>query len=275
MVTAKKNIIFWLLLITPLCMVYGLLQAVSFHRLVSFPFAQYALSGMFDALFFVGLSFLLWQVMKYGNFKALNFRQRFWSYFAVGFLILAVWNGLSFIALYFIMGSEQIPKILNVLPTKIILGSLIYSLIVMFFNILLENLKTTETINEEPEEAEEISDKTELEEIEKLERIVVKTGQKLNVITIPEIVYFQAEGDYVRIVADTGRFLKENTIKFFQARLPETEFVRVHRSYLVNISKILRIELYGKQNHQLSLNNGDKLKISASGYKRLREVLGL
>jgi DNA-binding LytR/AlgR family response regulator len=193
----------------------------------------------------------------------------------VGFLILTVWNGLSFIALYFIMGSEYLPKILNVLPTKIILGSLIYSLIVMFFNILLENLKTTETINEEPDETEEISDKTEPEEIEKLERIVVKTGQKLNVITIPEIVYFQAEGDYVRIVADTGRFLKEDTIKFFQARLPETEFVRVHRSYLVNISKILRIELYGKQNHQLTLNNGDKLKISASGYKRLREVLGL
>jgi len=111
--------------------------------------------------------------------------------------------------------------------------------------------------------------------LEKLERVVVKSGQKLNVITIPEIVYFQAEGDYVRIFTDTGKFLKEDTIKFFQARLPETQFVRVHRSYLVNISKILRIELYEKQNQQLTLSNGEKLKISASGYKRLREVLGL
>ena len=57
--------------------------------------------------------------------------------------------------------------------------------------------------------------------------------------------------------------------------LSDTEFVRVHRSYLVNVSKILRIELYEKQTQMLSLSNGDKLKISVSGYKRLREVLGL
>jgi DNA-binding LytR/AlgR family response regulator len=112
-------------------------------------------------------------------------------------------------------------------------------------------------------------------EIEKIERVVVKTGQKIDVITIPEIVYFQAEGDYVRIFTDTNRFLKEDTIKYYQTHLPETEFVRVHRSYLVNVTKILRIELYGKQNHLLMLSNGDKLKISTSGYKRLREVLGL
>jgi len=273
MVFAKKNIIFLLFLVVPLCIAYGLLQAVSFHRLVSLPFAQYTLSGTIDALIFCGLSFLLWQVMKYGNHKVLNFRQQLWNFFIVGFLMLTVWSGLSFVTLYLIVGSEQMPKILNVLPTKIILGSLMYSLTIMFFNYLFE--KTDETQNEEADEIEEISDKTETEDIEKLERIVVKTGQKLNVITIPEIVYFQAEGDYVRIVTDTGRFLKEDTIKFFQTRLPETQFVRVHRSYLVNISKILRIELYGKQSHQLILNNGDKLKISAPGYKRLRGVLGL
>ena len=111
--------------------------------------------------------------------------------------------------------------------------------------------------------------------IEKLERVVVKTGSKIDVITIPEIVYFQAEGDYVRILTDGNRFLKEDTIKYYQERLSETEFVRVHRSYLVNVKKILRIELYEKQNHLLLLSNGDKLKISASGYKRLRETFGL
>jgi len=252
------------------------LQAVSFYRLVSFPVAQYVLSGTIDALIFSGLSFLLWQVMKYGNFKALNFRQRFWSYFAIGFLIMAIWSGLSVAVLYLIMGSEQMPEIINVLFTKMIIGSLLYAGIVQFFNALLDSSKTTETIDEEADEPE-INDKaeTEADELEKLERVVVKSGQKLNVITVPEIVYFQAEGDYVRIVADTGKFLKEDTIKYFQARLPENQFVRVHRSYLVNISKILRVELYEKQNQQLTLSNGDKLKISASGYKRLREVLGL
>ena len=275
MTIVNRNIGFRLLLITLVCIAYGLLQAVSFHWLVSFSFAQYVLSGTVDALIFSGLSFSLWQVMKYGNFKALSFRQRFWSYFAVGFLIMIVWNGLSFAVLYLIMGSERMSEIINVMPTKMIIGSLLYSATVLFFNALLDSSKITETVNEETEESEEINDKVETEETEKLERIVVKSGQKLNVITVPEIVYFQAEGDYVRIVADTGKFLKEDTIKFFQASLPETQFVRVHRSYLVNISKILRIELYEKQNQQLTLSNGDKLKISASGYKRLREVLGL
>jgi len=274
MIFAKKNIVFRLLLIAPLCVAYGLLQAVSFHRLVSFPFAQYVLSGTIDALIFCGLSFLLWQVMKYGNFKALNFRQRFWSYFAVGFLILAIWNVLSLAALHLIMGKEQMVEINNVSLTKVIIGCLIYPIVVQFFNALLDYSKTTETIDEEIDETE-INDKTETEELEKLERVVVKTGQKLNVITIPEIVYFQADGDYVHIFTDTGKFLKEDTIKFFQASLPETQFVRVHRSYLVNISKILRIELYEKQSQQLTLSNGDRLRISASGYKRLREVLGL
>ncbi len=79
----------------------------------------------------------------------------------------------------------------------------------------------------------------------------------------------------MRIITDSGRFLKEETMKYFQSHLPEEQFVRVHRSYLVNISKILRIELYEKQYQQLTLNNGDKLRISASGYKKLRETLHL
>ncbi|MDR1951878.1 MAG: LytTR family transcriptional regulator DNA-binding domain-containing protein [Bacteroidales bacterium] len=162
---------------------------------------------------------------------------------------------------------------------------------VRLFQIQLNKQQIIELIDEEADETDDTSRTTALRNnsvaeipalegleataIEKLERVVVKTGQKIDVITVPEIVYFQAEGDYVRIFTNTDRFLKEDTIKYYQARLSETEFVRVHRSYLVNVTKILRIELYGKQNHLLVLSNGDKLKISASGYKRLREVLGL
>jgi len=252
------------------CTVYGLLQAFAFHRLVSFPLAEYVMSGILDALFFVGLSWLLWQVIKYANFKALAVRQRLLNYFVLGFLLLLVWNGLSLIALYLMMGSGQVEEITNVSFTKAIIAFLIYPIAVQFFNTELDKQKTDEIINEEADEIAETVPVT-----EKLERIVVKTGQKINVITIPEIIYFQADGDYVCIVTDTGKFLKEDTIKYYQTHLSETEFVRVHRSYLVNITKILRIELYEKQSQQLILSNGDKLKISASGYKRLREALGL
>jgi hypothetical protein len=253
--------------------VYGLLQAAAFQKLVSFPFVRYALCGMLDALFLFGLAFLLWKLVKYGNFKALGFRRRFVNYFLLGLLFMVIWERLSLLTLYIVFGENQMEEIINVSYTQAILSFLIYPLIVLSFRMLLNKQQIIELINEE--ETDETIPPAETETLEKLERIVVKTGQKLDVITIPEIVYFQAEGDYVRIFTDMGKFLKEDTIKFYQARLPETEFVRVHRSYLVNVSKILRIELYGKQNHLLSLSNGDKLKISASGYKRLREVLGL
>ena len=277
MAITNRNRVFYILLITFACLVYGLLQAVSFHRLLPFSFAQYTLSGMFDALFLFGLTFLLWQVVKYGNFKALEIRQRWINYFVLGFLFVLIWQLLSFSALYLIVGADQMEAIINTLRTKAILSVLIYPLIVFNFNMLLDKQKNNEPINEEADDIlpQEMPENMETEEFEKIERIAVKTGQKINVITVPEIVYFQADGDYVRICTNTGKFLKEDTIKFYQARLSATEFVRVHRSYLVNVSKILRIELYEKQSQLLSMSNGDKLKISASGYKKLREVLGL
>jgi DNA-binding LytR/AlgR family response regulator len=150
---------------------------------------------------------------------------------------------------------------------------------VRLFQTQLNKQQIIELIDDEADDispsTEAIENAPETEKSEKLERVVVRTGQKINVITIPEIVYFQAEGDYVRIFTDTDRFLKEDTIKYYQTRLPETVFVRIHRSYLVNVTKILRIERYEKQSHLLILSNGDKLKVSTSGYKRLRETLGL
>ena len=275
MAITNRNRIFYILLIAFACLVYGLLQAIAFHRLLPFPFVEYTLSGMFDALFLFGLTFLLWKVVKYGNFKALHLRQRFVNYFALGFLFVAIWQGLSFATLYVIMGENQMKYIISASYTKVLLASLIYMIVVLYLNAQTDSEQTIDPINEENNEISAQEATETAQEIEKLERIAIKTGQKLDVITVPEIVYFQAEGDYVRIFTDSGKFLKEDTIKFYQARLSETEFVRVHRSYLVNVSKILRIELYEKQTQMLSLSNGDKLKISASGYKRLREVLGL
>ena len=278
MVITNRSRVFYILFIAFACLFYGLLQAIAFHRLLPFPFVAYTLSGMFDAFFLFGLTFLLWSVVKYANFRALGIRQRFVNYFALGFLFVAIWQGLSFLTLYLIMGEYQMEDIINASYTKVLLASLVYIIVVLYLNAQMDGEQTIEPINEEIDEiiSQETSENaTETEEFEKLERIVVRTGQKIDMITIPEVVYFQAEGDYVRIFTDSGKFVKEDTIKFYQARLSETEFVRVHRSYLVNVTKILRIELYGKQSHLLILSNGDKLKISASGYKRLREVLGL
>ena len=274
----NRNILVHSLQIIVMCIAYGLFQALAFRHFVPFSFPQYLLSGILDAVYIYGLAFFMWKVVKYGNFKVLKIRNRFFNYFLLGTLLSVTWCVLSAITLRIIVGAGYHEEVVKVSQTNIILAFLIFQIVLLYFNHLLEKEKNPDLINEEADEMalqETPESPMETEELEKLERIAVKTGQKLEVISVSEIVYFQADGDYVRIFTDSGRFLKEDTIKFYQARLSETEFVRVHRSYLVNVSKILRIELYEKQSQMLSLSNGDKLKISASGYKRLREVLGL
>jgi len=110
---------------------------------------------------------------------------------------------------------------------------------------------------------------------ELLERIAVKSGTKIHVVLVPEILYLQADGDYVQIFTTQGKYLKEQTMKYFEEHLPENQFVRVHRSVIVNVEMISRIELYEKQSQLLSLKNGQQIKTSAAGYKALRAVLNL
>lgn len=259
-----------------LCIVYALLQAFAFRWLVAFPFLQLMLDGVVNASFFIGLDFLLWKVVKYGNFETLEVYQRFINYTALGFLTITIWTGLSYASSFLVFGRENLGEATRMLPLKAFIAFLIYLLMVQFSRMWLFKAGTPQPIiDEETEEDLSKPDDIGTDEIQLLERIVVRTGQKINVVKVAEIVYFQAEGDYVRIFTDSDKFLKEETMKYFQLHLPESQFVRVHRSYLVNIVKILRIELYEKQNQQLTLSNGDKIKISASGYKRLRERLSL
>ncbi len=63
-------------------------------------------------------------------------------------------------------------------------------------------------------------------------------------------------------------------MKYYEDNLPQSDFVRIHRSYIVNVAEIKRIEPYGKDNHVAILHSGDKLPVSRSGYKHLKEELG-
>ncbi|MDX9748369.1 MAG: LytTR family DNA-binding domain-containing protein [Paludibacter sp.] len=106
-------------------------------------------------------------------------------------------------------------------------------------------------------------------------RIALRSGTKIHVVPIGEVLYLQADGDYVQVVTPKGRFLKEQTLKSFGEQLPPESFVRVHRSILVNVEAISRIERYEKNSQQLRLKNGETVKVSQQGYKLLRESLGL
>ena len=102
--------------------------------------------------------------------------------------------------------------------------------------------------------------------------MVSRLGSKVTVVPVEKIWYIEAQDDYVMIYSELGNHLKEKTMKYFEEHLPKEIFVRIHRSSIINISQIASIELYSKDTHLVTLRSGAKLKASAEGYKRLREL---
>jgi len=107
------------------------------------------------------------------------------------------------------------------------------------------------------------------------ERIVVKNGGKIKIINVQQIKYLEAADDYVKIYTAEGSFLKAKTMGFYENSLPADGFVRIHRSYFVNVQEITRIDPYEKESHLAILRTGEKLPVSKAGYAKLKAVLGL
>ncbi|MEM7299274.1 MAG: LytTR family transcriptional regulator DNA-binding domain-containing protein [Bacteroidota bacterium] len=108
---------------------------------------------------------------------------------------------------------------------------------------------------------------------EALNRVAVRTGTKINIVAVEQIKYLEAQDDYVKIYTDGGNFLKQQTMKYYEGHLPQDDFVRIHRSYIVRVKEIARVELMGKDTHVVLLHDGNQLSVSRSGYSRLKEVL--
>ncbi len=108
---------------------------------------------------------------------------------------------------------------------------------------------------------------------EYLKRIVVKTGHKIKFISTDEIIYIESQDDYVMIYTKEARYIKQSTMKFFESGLEPDKFLRIHRSYIVNVDEIKQIEPYEKESFIAILKNDAKLKISKAGFKNLKEKL--
>jgi two-component system LytT family response regulator len=107
------------------------------------------------------------------------------------------------------------------------------------------------------------------------QRIVVKNGSKIKIIPVQDVFYLEAADDYVKVHTQEGNFLKNKTMNHFEQALDPQQFVRSHRSYIVNIQQITRIDPYEKDNHIAILRSGAKVPVSRNGYVKLRAVLGL
>lgn len=209
-----------------------------------------------------GLSFLLWY--------SIESLEGFPAQVLLTLLVMTVWLTGSY-------GGELLataifpspyPIFESTLITRLIFGILMWAIIVLWYRV--QKLQSWQ----EERKAEEIIQTIQNEDT--IDRIAVKDRGKIHIIPLHELIYLQATGDYVTLfTSSNGQYLKEQTMKFFEGHLPSSQFIRIHRSYIINIDYVDRVELMGKETYQLLLKNGISLRISNTGYKLLKEQLSI
>jgi two-component system LytT family response regulator len=106
-----------------------------------------------------------------------------------------------------------------------------------------------------------------------LERILIRDGARVQVVPVAAIDYIEAQDDYVAVAAGGKQWLKSQRLAELETQLDPQAFLRVHRSYIVNVAAIARIEPAGRDGHCAVLHSGAKVPISRSGYQKVRELI--
>ncbi len=106
------------------------------------------------------------------------------------------------------------------------------------------------------------------------QRIVVKDGVRVHIIPVESLDYAEAQDDYVSLHSKGKSYLKQQTISSLEAALDPQRFVRIHRSILVNLERVSKIELYAKDSRIAVLTDGKQVPVSRTGYEKLRALLG-
>ncbi len=136
--------------------------------------------------------------------------------------------------------------------------------------------KVKHRIQNEEDNSEKLEELTNLRPGEDfIDRVVVKDRHKIHIITVDQIRYIESLDDYVMIYTYDGRHMKQKTMKYFENNLDPKDFIRIHRSYIVQVDNIAEIQQYEKESYIVILKDKDKtkLKVSKTGYKKIKEVL--
>jgi len=155
----------------------------------------------------------------------------------------------------------------GIIPLITVFGLMLFCLMILW------NRNKQSTDKNDEDEKDNNQTQPESKKIE-TERISVKQGSEIHIIKPDEIYYIEAYGDYVLIYTEKSKFIKEQTMLHFENSLP-SQFIRIHRSYIVNVDYMIRLELFGKESYIIRLKNGVSLKASKTGYKLLKNRLGL
>ncbi|MGH9482109.1 MAG: LytR/AlgR family response regulator transcription factor, partial [Terriglobales bacterium] len=106
------------------------------------------------------------------------------------------------------------------------------------------------------------------------QRLAVRDGARVTLIPVAQLDYAQAQDDYVALASAGKQHLKQQTIASLEAELDPEQFVRIHRSYIVRLEAVARLEPAGADSHMAVLASGQRLPVSRAGYARLRGRLG-
>lgn len=107
---------------------------------------------------------------------------------------------------------------------------------------------------------------------DEIQKIVVRNGNSVKILKPQDILYFTAEDDYVMIYTDSERYLKNTTMKFLESNLPRN-FMRIHRSAIINLNAIKEVQTYKKDSLTVKMKNGEFVNASQSGAVKLRNYL--
>ena len=105
-----------------------------------------------------------------------------------------------------------------------------------------------------------------------LARVVVKDGTKVTVIPLDRLDWVQAQDDYVLLRTEGKNLLKQQTLASLEAQLDPARFIRIHRSFILNLDRLAKVEQDGKEHREAVLRDGARLPVSRAGYQRLREL---
>ena len=257
----------------------GGIQTVLLHVYAGAAWLPATIDGLLSVGLLCGLAYLSWYILE--------FVSMFQTDLFVCALAMAFWLAGCFVVQYVAEQSAAVryAPFAVTLPFRLLFGVLAWAVVTLWYRLRLSDAVPAERGGEPAPEEEALPAPPKQDEgmenaapavpVECIDRVTVKDGARIHLIETGELLYIQACGDYVTLFTPSGQYVKEQTMKYFEAHLPAATFVRVHRSAIVNVTQISRVELFGKENYRLLLKCGVKLKVSSSGYKLLKDRLGL
>jgi hypothetical protein len=205
---------------------------------------------------------LLWNIFRYAIPAKRESIYQFIILFTLSVVTSVLIVGIEAFSFYLFF-PDCLKDFAQTIPLRLFITWLLFIIYRLFHTAYLTEENIPSKVMEAPSAPPEIID-----------RITVRNGNKIKIIPVGDIIFLRADGDYVDIYTKEGHWLKEQTMKYTEDILPPAIFVRTHRSYIVNIHHISRIERYGEQ-QLVILSNGEKIKISNARYQILKQRLGL